>query len=211
MTFSVLELAELLGVSKPTVSRAIKELEQQDQIKVDRQGQEGSSNKKILLSDDDVIKIIKLIKPTDYEQIVSKNRKISEYLASKAENSETRANQSNAEEQQSDTKQNKTQQSETLVIDILRQELENKQKTIDSLMEQNKMLITSNAYLSKLLEDKGEPQDQKDQTVEEGEFTELKEDQTKEDQQAAVQEQSDQTDQQPHKKTLRERFKAFFS
>ena len=83
----------------------------------------------------------------------------------------------------------------------MRKELEDKQKTIESLTEQNKMLITSNAYLSKLLEDKG------DHTVQEGEFTEVKADQQTEEPAAPA----DQTDQQPLKKTIWERLKALFS
>lgn len=201
MTFSVLELSELLEVSKPTVSRAIKELEKEGQIKPQRQGAEDSKNKKLLLSDDDVIKIIKLIKPTEFEKIIETNRKIAEYFATKAKRSDTESEKSDTKADQSDSEKNKEQQNNSLIIEILRKELEDKQKTIESLTEQNKMLITSNAYLSKLLEDKG------DHTVQEGEFTEVKADQQKEEPAAPA----DQTDQQPPKKTIWERLKALFS
>ena len=150
---TVKELADLLGVSKPTVTKALKKLNIQT-VKI--------SNRYIIDSKDLEI-IIKTIIPKDYEKFLEKT-KITENDSAKIENSGNNENENNTKTANNTKQTAKTANStEQKLIEMLEKALEdkentirNQQATIDSLLKTNTVLTARVA----MLEDKShEPQE----------------------------------------------------
>ena len=142
---TIRELADLLEVSKPTIARAIKELDIKPQKNLNRYELDYESTRKI----------IKYIKPEqesfDFSDFSERTKK--------AENIETKINESQQNATENATNQNKSQQIESRLLDMLKEQLAEKDNIIHSQQEQIDLLIKSNtALIAKvtMLEDKKE-------------------------------------------------------
>lgn len=140
---SVKQIAEMLGVSKTTVQRAIKELD----IKPFQY------KNKHVFEDVETAKIINFINPIPI-QTDSEKTKIDDAEGNYSSFFGTKKSDNAPTDSDNATERNAAAASDSQLVDILLQQLEVKDKTIESLLEQNKMLSQTNAFLSKTIEDK---------------------------------------------------------
>ena len=137
------ETAEMLNVSKSTVRRAVKELNIETMMRKNT----------YLISDDDVKRIEYFLRPqTASEQIKSIQTASDNAPQNKSE--EIKENQTNSETRQNASETRQTASDVQMLINMLQNELDAKNKTIESLIEQNKLLTQTNAFLTKSIEDK---------------------------------------------------------
>ena len=155
---TIKELAQLLNVSKPTITKALDKLG----IKPEK------ISNRFVIGNKDIEEIIKFIAPEDFEKYLKKAIK-TENNDAKDDNIDNIANNNNENTEKSDAKiENKTEKSanttEQKLIGMLEKALEdkentirNQQNTIDNLLKTN-MALTAKVTM---LEDKSQepPQD----------------------------------------------------
>ena len=140
--YSVKEIAEKCGVSKPTVQRGIKEL-----------NIEAYKYKNKFLYDEKSAALImrhispKIETPKTEPENESERQKSQNYEKNQDIN-ETQ----NSKNEKDETKRNKAETERDLILEILQKQIEEKDKMIDSLLHQNNILVQTNAFLSDTLE-----------------------------------------------------------
>lgn len=151
------QLAELLNVSKRTISNKIKELDIQP-LRV---------GNRFELNDTDIVKIVKVIRPNNYQEILEK-AKIAKNENAKSEKNEKQNEKNEKINENNENVTEKTAQTaqdvNAKLIEMLQKSLEDKENTIRAQQNQIDMLIKSNAMLTNkvaALEDKSQepPQD----------------------------------------------------
>lgn len=153
---TIKELADLLNVTKPTITKAIKELDISPTLVSNR----------YVVNIEEIEKIIKVIRPTDHEELLKKAENI-EKTGEKTENIEKIEN-ANTEKTAKNTEKSENQNAKSenstndRLISMLEKALEDKentirqqQNTIDSLLKTN-IALTSRVAM---LEDKEKDQE----------------------------------------------------
>ena len=140
--YSVKEIADKCGVSKTTVQRGIKELNLQH-----------FQYKNMYLYDEKSTALLmrhiapKISTPGNENQNETDRNETEQTAKNQNKNdSETKENEKSGAERQ------RTESNDNLIIDILQKQLAEKDKIIDSLLEQNNMLVKTNAFLTDTLE-----------------------------------------------------------
>lgn len=140
--YSIKEIADRCGVSKPTVQRGIKELNIQPY----------KFKNKYLYDEVSTTKIIRYITP----QIETPGTKQpNETECNKTQETAKKCNKTateNEEIEKDETKRKEMESEKDLIVELLKKQLEEKDKMIDKLLQQNTMLIQTNAFLSDSLE-----------------------------------------------------------
>ena len=140
--YSIKEIADKCGVSKPTVQRGIKELNIQP----------FKYKNKYLYDEKSYIQIMQYIAPKiETPQPQNPN----ETECNKTQQNEKKCNKTateNEENEKSETKRNTAEPGKDLLVEILQNQLEEKDKIINSLLQQNTLLTQTNAFLTDTLE-----------------------------------------------------------
>lgn len=139
---TIKEIANLCGMSKTSVNRAIEELKIEKTL----------SGNKNLVSDSDADRIVSLLRGFDKTCAeIKTNQSTNETNQSKIE-TETEQNKINSSNS-SESVISVSEKNNTELVNFLLEQIKIKDKEIESLHEENKMLIQSNAYTLKQLED----------------------------------------------------------
>lgn len=167
---TIKQIADYLGVSKPTVSKAIKDLN----IKTQKIG-----NRFVVSDKEDLDRIAAAINPkkSEKEPRISKNE--NENIENKSENFENQNGKTESETKNNANNENSTK----IILDMLQKELENKEKMIQRQQNTIDNLIKTNTALTArvtMLEDKSKEQ-QNTIVVPESEAKEIKPTQTTEE------------------------------